>query len=314
MKQALQVIQSGILSQIQDLGRFGQAHLGMTTSGAADPFAHRIANRLLGNNDNAPVIEMSLGGAEFVALNRITIALCGADCPLYVNQQPISNWQSHHLLAGDRLSIGMATQGTRIYLAISQGFKVNKQFGSTSTTIREAIGGLDGQALFAKQILTVPTLSAAPLQQLAFQHRPTYPDALQLRVILGYQARQFPSVQIERFLHHRYQITNQSDRMGYRLSGVAIDSKQSQMYSEGICYGAIQVPPDGQPIILLNDRQTIGGYPKLGTVLSLDCTKLAQSRPGVEVSFCAISQEEAHNALLLHQQKLNNLSFVSLSN
>lgn len=310
MKQALQVIQGGLVSQIQDLGRFGQAHLGMTTSGSADPFAHRIANRLLGNDDNAPVIEISLGGAEFVALNHITIALCGADCPLYINQQAIANWQSHHLNAGDRLSIGMATKGIRIYLAIREGFKVKPQFGSASTTIRESIGGLNGQALCPNQILTVPKLTVCKLQQLAISERPTYPDSLQLRVVLGYQVQQFPSHQVTRFLHHDYRISNQSDRMGYRLNGAAIISNQSQLYSEGICYGAIQIPPDGQPIILLNDRQTIGGYPKIGSVFSLDCAKLAQSKPGISVSFCTISQEEAHNALILHQHKINNLVFL----
>lgn len=309
MKQALYVNHPGFLSQLQDLGRFGQANLGLTTSGPADRFAFIVANRLLNNPDNAAQIELSYGGASFTALTDCCISITGAMCEVLINQRPQARWRSLQLQQGDILEIGYCQQGVRCYLAIAGGFLGTPSFGSMATTIREKIGGFDGHALTAKHVLTCQSASTCLNQMLDISQQPNYDQDTVLRIIAGYQHDLFPSSEIARFFHHDFQVDPLSDRMGYRLSGPRIESKVSQLYSEGICFGAVQIPPDGQPIVLMNDRQTIGGYPKIGTVLSLDCHKLSQMTAGSKVRFEAISIEQAQNALHLHQYQLAHLKF-----
>lgn len=307
MKQALYINHPGFLSQLQDLGRIGQSHLGLTTSGPADKFAFIVANRLLNNPDNAAQIELSHGGASFTALIDCTISITGAKCEVFINQRPQQLWRSMQLQQGDTLEIGYSQQGLRCYLAISGGFLAKEYFGSVATTIREQIGGSDGQPLAAKHILTCHSASTCANQMLDMTQQPEYSQELVLRLIPGYQHALFPSSETQRFFHHEFRVDQQSDRMGYRLTGSNIDSGLSQLYSEGISFGAVQIPPDGQPIVLMNDRQTIGGYPKIGTVLSLDCHKLSQVAAGHTVRFEAISIEQAQNALHVYQYQLAHL-------
>ncbi len=308
----LTVLQPGVLSLLQDNGRFGQHRIGLTTGGPLDRKAFRWANRLCGNlpQDNATAIEVSVGGLVLKAEADTAIALTGAEIPLKINQRNVANWQTQRIKAGDRIELGYATQGVRAYLAVSGGFTVPPSFGSTSTVMRESIGGLNGKALQKGDQLPFPPQQAVEYLMLQQQYRPTYTNQATLRVITGYQQEHFSATQQALFFHSEYTVSEQTDRMGFRLAGQAIKASIDGMLSEGICYGAIQIPADGQPIVLLNDRQTIGGYPKIGTVLSLDIARLTQLMPGGTVRFTPISLAEAHNALHLAERRF---TFTPLS-
>lgn len=293
------VLAPGVLSLLQDLGRFGQAALGLTTGGPMDPQSAYWANRLLSNPQGSTLIECSVGGLQLKANGSSYIAVTGANAALTINGKAAQAWTTHKVSNGDVIELAMASQGLRCYLAVAGGFDVKPQFGSTSTVLREGVGGLNGNKLQAGDSLPAAQVTSLPRLQLPAQYRPQFNRILTLRLIEGYQAASFASTERQRFYLNSYQVTPQADRMGYKLKGGAIRCQQSQLLSEGICYGAVQIPPDGQPIVLLNDRQTLGGYPKIGSVLSLDCALLSQAGAGVEVYFTPISAEQAHNALCL---------------
>ncbi|MCF2947795.1 biotin-dependent carboxyltransferase family protein [Paraglaciecola aquimarina] len=309
-KPSFTVISPGMLTTIQDCGRFRQAHLGITTGGAADNNAFMCANQLLKNSEDAPALEINFGGLQLIANSATTIAITGAQAPISINGEVKANWQCHHLNKNDKLDIGFATSGCRIYLAVSGGFIVPSQFGSTSTVIREKLGGFDGGAIKTGQILPIGQTEKIPLNKINSHYIPKYSNQLNLRVITGYQISSFSRQQVNKFFASEYQVSSQSDRMGYRLTGPKITSEISSMYSEGICQGAIQIPPDGQPIVLANDRQTIGGYPKLGSVLSIDLNNLMQSPQGTKIHFEPISIHCAHTLLHLAKAKLTNVPLI----
>jgi len=207
---------------------------------------------------------------------------------------------------GDRIELGFATSGSRSYLAVAGGFNIDAIFNSVATVPREALGGLhrDGSALQIGDFIPCTESLFQSQLRVPESQRPDYSaNRALLRVVLGYQQQAFSNINRQLFFSSEYRVTESSDRMGFRLKGPAVQSTLDGILSEGICLGAIQVPADGQPIILLNDRQTIGGYPKLGSVLSLDIGKLAQLSPGGLLRFEAISIEQAHNLLHLDQQQ-----------
>ncbi|MGI5308071.1 biotin-dependent carboxyltransferase family protein [Rheinheimera sp. WS51] len=299
---------AGILSLLQDRGRFGQSDLGLTTGGPADPYSAAMANALLNNNSNATLIECSIGGLQLEAHCASFIAVTGAELSLTINGQAAAMWTSLAVSAGDIIELGMASAGLRAYVAVAQGFKVKPQFSSTATVLREKIGGLNGDKLQVGDTLAITSVSRATSHSLAKQHWRQFNNSLTLRLVEGYQAEQFSTSERQRFYLQPYTVTPQSDRMGYKLTGAAIHCQQQSLLSEGISYGAVQIPPDGQPIVLLNDRQTLGGYPKIGSVLSLDCALLAQASPGTKVYFTPISIEQAHNALCLADAHFKRLT------
>jgi biotin-dependent carboxylase-like uncharacterized protein len=299
----LLVKQPGVLSLLQDGGRLGRHRIGLTTGGPVDPGAMSWANRLVGNEPGATALEASFGGLELEAQTDTLIAITGGDQPLSINRQELPGWRSHQIKAGDRISLGFAQQFCRSYLAVAGGFQIEPRFGSTATVVREGVGGLDGGKLEAAQILPCRSVKALPCLQLA---SPTqYSNSIEIRVIPGYQQHAFGELQQRRFFSGEYIVTDRADRMGYRLEGPAIECDIEGILSEGICSGAIQIPADGQPIVLLQDRQTIGGYPKIGAALSLDTARLAQLMPGGRVRFRAISAYESHNALNLAASRFN---------
>tara|TARA_B110000046_G_C13024703_1_gene413246 strand:+ start:2748 stop:3701 length:954 start_codon:yes stop_codon:yes gene_type:complete len=306
----LRVIHPGIYSLPQDSGRFGMHGIGLTTGGPLDSDAFRWANRLCGNAQSASVIEVTVGGLNLESLVKTTVALTGAQIPLTINKKPAALWQTHAINPGDRIDLGFSTAGSRGYLAVAGGFSIAPIFNSVSTVPRESLGGLsqDGSPLQTGQLLPCQPLH----DHLAGLSVPTHlvpqhtDNSAVLRVILGYQQDAFSNLQKQLFFTSQYTVSDSSDRMGYRLKGANIAPSIDGILSEGICLGAIQVPADGQPIILLNDRQTIGGYAKLGSVLSLDIGKLAQLMPGGTVAFEAISMDQAHNLLALDEQRFNN--------
>ena len=304
---AFKVTHAGILSLLQDAGRFGCHQIGLTSGGPLDPQAFYWANRLCGNAANHTCIEISVGGLQLQAQSHSRIAVTGANMRLTINGDEQALWRSHDVKPNDKIQLKFSSQGVRAYLAVSGGFHIEPSFGSSATVTREAIGGLNGKALQAGDVLACNDQKiTSPHWQLGAAHQPHYPKQITLRVIPGYQEHHFSRTQQRLFFHNSYTVSQLCDRMGYRLEGPKINADIEGILSEGICLGAIQVPADGQPIILLNDRQTIGGYPKIGSVLSLDLAQLAQLLPGDKVNFEAITIDCAHNILHLAQSRLLN--------
>jgi biotin-dependent carboxylase-like uncharacterized protein len=301
----------GVLSLIQDSGRFGQTHLGLTQGGPADRFSFNWCHYLLGNALTCSAIEIVVGGLKLVSRCQTIGCVTGAETQVTLNGRPVDMWCTFLIKVDDVIEIAYATQGLRCYFAINGGFEIEPEFGSCSTVVREKIGGLSGLPL--KQGDKLPVMSMeqrdpnAPSEHecLAIESKaiPSFESSVTLRVVLGYQSDWFSTQDIRRFFSSCYQISQQFDRMGYRLQGPKITANKTEMLSEGITLGAIQIPADGQPIVLLNDRQTIGGYPKIGSVLSLDLDKLSQCKQGDSVHFEAISIEQAHNILHLDKHK-----------
>ncbi|TNF90279.1 MAG: biotin-dependent carboxyltransferase [Gammaproteobacteria bacterium] len=299
----LTVTQPGLLSLLHDHGRYGAHNLGLTTGGPLDYIAFDWANRLLGNDSAATCIEVSFGGLVLEANLDTSFVITGAEAPCKLNGSEIPQWQTLDINSGDKLEIGFASRGTRIYLAVAGGFDIEPSFGSSSTVVREKIGGLNGDKLQAGDHLPCRAVKLAGHCRLPENERPSYGEFASLRVVTGYQQAAFDPLQQWRFFNSEYRLTDRCDRMGFRLEGETVHSGMVSMLSEGICHGAIQIPADGQPIVLMNDRQTIGGYPKIGAVIPLDTARLAQLSPGATVRFEKISIEQAHNIHCLEQAR-----------
>lgn len=297
------VLQPGLLTLIQDAGRFGHHRIGLTTGGPLDSQAFKWANRLLGNDLNCSLLEISIGGLVLEADVATYIVLTGAEMPLKINGIEQDRWHAHAVKPGDRIEVGFSSQGARAYLAVSDGFTIQHNFSSSATVTREGIGGLDGGKLQQWDYLACSDANPTRVFRLAEQHRPSYDDNISLRVICGYQQSAFSDFDKRMFFSSDYQVTDRADRMGYRLSGPEVKASIDGILSEGICHGAIQIPADGQPIVLLNDRQTIGGYPKIGSMISLDTARMAQLLPGATVSFEEITIDDAHNLHCLAHMK-----------
>lgn len=293
-----QVLKPGVMTLIQDGGRTGYHRLGLTTGGPADSLAFAWANRLCGNHSVASSLEITVGGLELVAEVTTRVAVCGADMPVTINGRPIEGWRSHPVYPGDKISVGFARAGVRAYLATAGGLMVPAVLGSTATVLRENIGGMEGRKLVAGDRLPCPQVDSGDCLKVPTGYRPVYNRRVLLRMVMGYQHDAFAPAERERFYAGEYQVSSQCDRMGYRLEGPAVHCRMPDMLSEGICLGAVQVPPDGQPIVLLSDRQTIGGYPKLGAVLSVDLPLLAQLPAGGRVSFAPITVDKARQVRL----------------
>lgn len=304
---SLEVLQPGLMSLLQDRGRFGHQRIGLTTGGPLDPEAYALCNRLLGNDGNATAVEVSFGGLVLRAAVDTLLCVTGAPMPLRINGEPRDMWRVHRIAAGDEIALDFAETGCRAYLGVAGGLQVPPRFGSAATVPREKLGGLNGGKLQPGDVLPCAATSGGTLRYLPQSYWPHYTRDITLRVIPGYQQAHFSRLQQRRFFTHPYTVGERCDRMGYRLEGPAIECDIEGILSEGICFGAIQVPADGQPIVLLNDRQTIGGYPKIGAALSLDVARLAQLTPGGRVHFAAITPHAAHNALHLAAHRLGNL-------
>ncbi|OBU45150.1 allophanate hydrolase [Photobacterium phosphoreum] len=289
----LAIINAGILSLIQDLGRYGAAQQGVTQGGAMDLHAFCWANYLLSNDSNAAQLELTVGLACFEALDDCQCALTGADMAATIDGQAIAPWQAFLLKKGQKLQFGAAKYGFRAYLSIRGGFNVPKVFGSAATVMREKLGGLiQGSVLKNNDILDsydaplLTTYSTVPSDYI-----PDYSADIVLHVIEGYQAEYFTAQQKGLFYRQRYQVSSTSDRMGCQLEGEEITGLAMELISQPIAVGAIQIPPDGLPIILLNDRQTLGGYPILGCITRMDLLRLAQTKPNDEVKFKAVTAQ-----------------------
>ena len=311
------VLNPGVMSLLQDAGRYGQHNIGLTVGGPMDPFAFNWANRLCQNSDNSTVIETTIGGLQLEAMQATQIAFTGALTQVSVNNQDRPMWQTLNIKAGDKIKLGFASQGARIYLAVAGGFDVEAQFGSTATVVREGIGGLTGALSSGKGLAKEDVLAshkAAAISPLVMPKLaiPNYDAECVLHTVLGYQEASFSRVDKASFFSSEYTVSERADRMGYRMLGPEVRSSTTAMLSEGICHGAIQVPADGQPIVLLNDRQTIGGYPKLGSVMARDTAKLAQLTQGKKLRFEPITIEDAHGMNQIQKYKESQITLLKV--
>lgn len=282
---ALRVDNPGFFATLQDAGRTGSQRAGLTEGGAADEHAFRWANKLLNNPLDSTCVEILMGNFTATLTADATIAIAGADMGFTINGQSAANWSTHRLQAGDQLAFKTARSGLRAYLAVAGGWLTPIFFGSRSVVVREKLGGFDGGKLKAGDQLSFASHSPRRMRQLAPRYVPDYNSPLTLKIVPGYQYRSFSGLDRRRLGSSNYQISNRIDRMGYRLEGPPIIPTIDGVISEGIAMGAVQVPMDGQPIVLLRDRQTIGGYPKIGCVTSLCCSRLSQRGAGTPVNF-----------------------------
>jgi antagonist of KipI len=292
------ILEPGALTTVQDLGRFRQLRYGIPPSGPVDRYAFVLANRLVGNPDGAAALECTLIGPRLEAHAPCAIAVAGADMPVSLNGHEAPGWATLVLKPGDVVKLGAARSGVRGYLAFSGGIDVPVVMGSRSTYLRGGLGGLEGRALRKGDRVC---LCAAPLPRpwrVARHAVPVYEGERTIRMVLGPQADRFTEKGIATLLGSPYEMLPQSDRMGTRLRGKPIaHSRGHDILSDGIAPGSIQVPGDGQPIVLLTDRQSTGGYAKVGTVCSFDIGRLGQMRPGQSLRFRAVSVGEAHQLL-----------------
>ncbi|SJL82586.1 biotin-dependent carboxyltransferase family protein [Vibrio palustris] len=289
------ILSAGPLSVIQDLGRKGYQHLGVSPGGPMDEHAFSWANRLLDNPINTPCVEITIGMFRAQFTHETTFALTGAQMAGTLNGKKIAPWQSYHAYANDTLELRGASSGTRAYLAVKGGFCVPNILGSSATVMRDELGGLTtkGEALKANDCLPYPNTPLMMRRQTPPQFIPAYSPKVTLDLIASYQFDWFTKAQHQRFFDSEYTLTPHCDRMGFRLSGTPIVCHQQRLISEGTALGAVQIPADGQPIILMRDRQTIGGYPKLGCLSAQSVNQLAQSQPGTHITFRLISLENA---------------------
>ncbi len=309
----LHVLAPGPLSTVQDLGRPGYQRLGVSVSGAADPYALRLGNLLAGNEENAAGVEVALGNAEFEFSAPAVFAVTGADLGAALNGGPVPMWEAVGAAAGDRLSFAGGGTGLRAYVCVAGGIDTPPALGSRATHLAAKLGGVDGRALRAGDELPLgpPDSAPAPGRRVPGGLIPGYGGEVMVRVVPGPQDDRFPRESLETFFESEFTVSDRTDRMGVRLDGPevpAIDGAHD-IVSDAVVTGAIQVPGDGHPIVLLSDRQTTGGYVKLGVVASVDLPLLAQSPPGARVRFRRITVEQAQAAAREREAALSAIVF-----
>ncbi len=316
--QVLEVIHPGVLTTIQDRGRYGYQQYGVSVSGAMDKYSLRLANILAGNDDGDAAMEITIVGPKLLVLHACRIAITGADLSPQMNGHPFSMWKSSEVQKGDVLSFGSAKSGCRAYLAIYGGFEVPLTMGSYSTHILSKLGGLNGRALVKGDRLSIRSTCGSryrpnPDFSLCREQIPSYGREWQVSVIPGPQADYFTRQGIATFYSAEYEISTQADRMGYRLRGPKIGHKAAaDILSDATPAGSVQVPGDGNPIILLTDGQTTGGYSKIGVIISPDLDRLGQACPGDKVRFRKMGIVEAHRIIQREEKKIQEIKKASL--
>lgn len=292
---AVKVEKSGMMTTVQDQGRRGFQQFGISESGAMDPWALRWANFLVGNEENAAGIEVTLMGPQLLFEQDAVIAVGGADLSVKLDQTPIPRWTSIHVRAGQRLSFGKPRFGVRAYVAVQGGIDVPVALGSRATFIKAKLGGFRGRELRNGDVLPVGECKTQVLRRrLHPALLPDYDLDEPLRVIPGPDLEMFSEEALSTFFGEVYSLTNEVDRMGYRLNGPPLPlASNSSMLSDAVAMGTIQIPSSGFPLLLLADRQTSGGYARIGTVIHEDLPKTAQLGPHAAVSFSRVTLEEA---------------------
>ncbi|MTI82296.1 MAG: biotin-dependent carboxyltransferase family protein [Firmicutes bacterium] len=307
----MKIIKPGLLTTIQDRGRFSYQKWGVPVAGAMDEYALRVGNMSVGNQENEGCLEITLLGPVIEFLQTGLVALTGADLGAKLNQRPIGAWESFLVTKGDILQFTGVQSGCRCYLAVAGGIKIPVVMGSTSTYLRGGIGGISGRALSEGDELelksqvnaNVLTPGVIPAE---YRYKPSTLHVV--RVVLGPQDDAFTKEGINTFLQSEYRVTHESDRMGCRLQGPRIEHKSKpDIISDGIPMGSIQVPGNGSPIVMMADRQTIGGYTKIATVITPDLWKLAQANAGDGIKFTKITLAQAHRIYKEYENMLDKL-------
>jgi antagonist of KipI len=300
----LKVVRPGMLTTVQDLGRWGHQELGVPVAGPMDVCSHRLANRLAGNVETAAALELTLLGPELEPDVEVTCALAGAEFSLDVDGRPVDTRRAFLVAAHARLRFGERRTGMRATLAVRGGLDLPKIFGSRATSIVGRMGPVGGRALAAGDLLPVGIPASGASAPAAFAsadagHRIAMPrGGARLRVILGPHDAMFRSDAIETLLGSRYVVTPQSNRMGYRLAGPPLRHiGPAEILSDATPVGSLQVPASGQPILLMADRQTTGGYPKIATVITADLPVAGQLAPGDWMQFAVCTRAAAVAAL-----------------
>lgn len=308
---ALKIINPGLFTTVQDLGRYGYESYGFTPAGVMDYESYYLANALLGNDYNCGVLELTLYGITFEVLHSTSMSSAGAEMELTINEEPFDTGTAVDLVKGDIVKFGGVKKGARTYIAFSGGLDLPKELGSYSTHTRSKMGGYKGRVLKAGDILLVKGKTV--------EHNfPVITKVLtedtEIRFIPGQQNDRFDSVNKRIFTESEYTLTKDSDRMGCRLEGPAVESADDDdILSEPTQFGSIQVPKNGQPIVLLADRQTAGGYKKIGTVAKVDLPKIAQKKAGEKITFTEVSVDEASQLYKDSLKALTDGSYINTS-
>jgi antagonist of KipI len=293
----VKVARAGMLTTVQDLGRKGHLAEGVPFGGAADPFALRVANMLVGNPEGSPALEITLTGPELEFGGPGWVAVCGA------RFEEVPAWRPIRVEAGDRLKFGKRIHGCRGYLSISGGFEVPEVMGGRGTFLAAGLGGFHGRALRDGDVIRSIDSGRLLTGRWSMDERmlPHYSREPIVRAIPGAQAGEFD----DSFYSFRFGITPRSNRMGIRLDGCALERKgDAELVSTAVGPGTVQVPPDGNPIVLMADAQTLGGYPRIAHVASVDIPLLAQLAPGDGVWFARTTVAEAHAAARAEERRL----------
>lgn len=308
----LTILSPGPLTTIQDAGRFGAMGKGFSPGGAMDTEAMTLANLLVGNAPGVGVVEMTMLGITAHFDCESTIALTGADMSARLNDSPIARYTSVPVHPGDVLTMKAAKTGMRAYLSVAGGFDLPPVMGSVSTNLKCGLGGFQGRKLMTGDELPL-NHSCALFQPRRVSPPEDYPVSISLRVLLGPQDDAFTDQGIGTFLGSEYVVTDKADRMGIRLSGEKIESKNGvDILSDGIAAGSVQIPASGTPIIMMADRQTTGGYAKIATVISTDMSRAAQARPGTRIRFVLVTEQEAIRLRREAEKKRKQLEYALL--
>lgn len=315
----VKILKPGLLSTIQDLGRFGSQKYGVIVGGAMDSIAVRIANLLVGNEEGEATIEITMFGTELEMLEDCIVAITGGDLNPEIDSEPALMWRPILIRKGQVLKFTSPSKGSRAYITFSGGIQVPKVMGSKSTHTHAKIGGHKGRKLQKDDILTCGKITERGevfLRQLEEMNTSlqwsvdypalyTYPEPNKIRILKGSEFDYFDKASQEMFFKQSYKLTMNADRMGYQLEGYKLAlTKQFELLSEGVTYGTVQVPSNGQPIILMAERQTTGGYPKIGQVASIDLPRLAQLQPRDEINFKMITINEAEKLLMKQEENI----------
>ena len=306
------VTRAGFLTSVQDLGRTGFRQFGVSTSGALDSFALRVANLLVGNDEGAAGLEITLGGLQLRFEDERMVAWCGGEFDVQIGSRVLPAGHVAHLQADDELKFGRAQIGCRCWLAISGGIDVSVVLGSRSTDLRANFGGIEGRALRDGDVLPLRTWPGSPapatgISSWTAPHDWTSPASRHpnLRFVRGVDWTRFNASTLQRLTSEPFAVSPDSDRMGVRLDGPELKRvDETDLISEAVAPGTIQVPPNGKPILLLGDCQTIGGYPKIAHMITVDLGVAAQLRAGDGVRFSEVSLQDAHRLLMERERDL----------
>lgn len=311
---SIDVINGGILTTIQDSGRYGYQELGIPTSGVMDDYNYRLANILVGNKLDEAVFEMTFFGPTLKFNENLIIAITGSNMNPRINGELAPMYETIKVKKGDTLQFGKVKEGIRSYLAFGGSIDVPFVNGSKSTHIKTKMGGIEGRALKAKDEINIKKSKEKTMRKIPEKYLPIFSHCNILRIVLGPQDDYFTEKGIhDLFRSGGYQVTKDFDRMGIRLKGTAIEHKETaDIISDGTTFGSIQVPANGQPIILVADRQTTGGYTKIGNVITADLYKLAQMTFLDKVLFQEVTIEEAQKLATDYKNKFDLIKKESI--